>query len=42
MGYSVFDGHSKLAWNAGRKVGAERALKLKEVWVIRFARAATL
>ena len=36
MGYSEFDGHTKLAWNAGRKVGPKRALKQKEVWAIRF------
>ena len=36
MGYSVFDDHPKQAWNAGRKVGAKRALKQKEVWAIRF------
>lgn len=36
MGYSEFDGRSKPAWNAGRKVGAKRALKQKEVWAIRF------
>ena len=36
MGYSVFDCHPKPAWNAGRKVGAKRALKQKEVWAVRF------
>ena len=36
MGYSEFDGHSKPAWNVGRKVGPKRALKQKEVWAIRF------
>src|SRR6187551_1372626 len=36
MGYSQFDGHSKPAWNVGRKVGPKRALKQKEVWAIRF------
>jgi len=36
MGYSAFDGRAKPAWNAGRKVGAKRALKQKEVWAIRF------
>lgn len=36
MGYSAFDGHTKPAWNAGRQVGAKRALKQKEVWAIRF------
>jgi len=32
MGYSDFDGHSKPAWNVGRKEGPKRALKQKEVW----------
>ena len=36
MGYSSLDGHLRPAWNAGRKVGAKRALKQKEVWAIRF------
>ena len=36
MGYSAFDGHERPAWNAGRKIGAKRALKQKEVWAIRF------
>lgn len=36
MGYSAFDGHERHAWNAGRKVGAKRALKQEEVWAIRF------
>jgi integrase len=36
MGYSDFDGHQRQAWNVGRKVGAKRALKQKEVWAIRF------
>jgi len=36
MGYSQFDGHSRPAWNVGRKVGPKRALKQKEVWAIRF------
>jgi integrase len=36
MGYSAFDGHVRPAWNAGRKIGAKRALKQKEVWAIRF------
>src|SRR5690606_11681465 len=36
MGYSAFDGHDRPAWNAGRKIGAKRALKQKEVWAIRF------
>jgi hypothetical protein len=36
MGYSEFDGHSKPAWNEGRKGGLKRALKQKEVWAIRF------
>lgn len=36
MGYSALDGHERPAWNAGRKIGAKRALKQKEVWAIRF------
>lgn len=36
MGYSVLDDHDRPAWNAGRKVGAKRALKQKEVWAIGF------
>ncbi len=36
MGYSEYDGHSKSVWNVGRKVGPKRALKLSEVWAIRF------
>ena len=36
MGYSAFDDHERPAWNAGRKIGAKRALKQKEVWAIRF------
>ena len=36
MGYSVFNGHTKPAWNVGRIVGAKRALKRKEVRAIRF------
>ena len=36
MGYSAFDGHAAPAWNSGRKVGAKRPLKQKEVWAIRF------
>jgi integrase len=36
MGYSFLDGHSRPAWNAGRKVGAKRALRQKEVWAVRF------
>jgi integrase len=36
MGYSSFEGHARQAWNAGRKIGAKRALKQKEVWAIRF------
>lgn len=36
MGYSAFDGHDRPAWNAGRKIGAKRVLKQKEVWAIRF------
>lgn len=38
MGYSQFDPvpQSKVAWNAGRKVGAKRALKPRQIWAIRF------
>jgi hypothetical protein len=36
MGYSTFDGHDRPAWNAGRKIGAKRAPKQKEIWAIRF------
>lgn len=38
MGTSEFDpiATDRRAWNAGRKVGAKRALKLRQVWAIRF------
>ena len=36
MGYSDFDGHYRRAWNAGRKIGAKRVLRQKDVWPIRF------
>jgi len=38
MGMSEFDpgARERSAWNAGRKVGAKRALKPRQVWAIRF------
>ncbi len=37
MGKSQFDpAGDRPAWNAGRKVGAKRALKPRQVWAIRF------
>ena len=38
MGTSEFDPEApdRRAWNAGRKVGAKRALKPRQVWAIRF------
>jgi hypothetical protein len=38
MGHSMFDPcvKDRPPWNAGRKVGAKRALKLHQVWAIRF------
>ena len=38
MGNSEFDptASDRRAWNAGRKVGAKRALKPRKVWAIRF------
>ena len=37
MGHSSFDPvDTGPAWNAGRKLGAKRALKPKEIWAIRF------
>ena len=37
MGKSEFDpAANRPAWNAGRKVGAKRALKPRQVWAIRF------
>ena len=38
MSYSQFDpaGLGRPAWNAGKKVGAKRALKPRQIWAIRF------
>jgi len=38
MGHSEYDpaAHERRAWNAGRTVGAKRALKPQQVWAIRF------
>lgn len=38
MGHSQYDPafRERLAWNAGRKLGAKRALKPQQVWAIRF------
>ena len=37
MGHSSFDPvDTGPAWSAGRKLGAKRALKPKEIWAIRF------
>jgi len=38
MGTSEYDpgAGDRQAWNAGRKVGAKRALKPKQIWGIRF------
>ena len=38
MGLSEFDlaAPERVSWNAGRKVGAKRALKPHQIWVIRF------
>ena len=38
MGHSSFDPatNARRAWNAGRSVGAKRALKPPQVWAIRF------
>lgn len=38
MGHSSFDPaiDARRAWNAGRTVGAKRALKPPQVWAIRF------
>jgi hypothetical protein len=38
MGHSKYDPVSRelRAWNAGRKLGAKRALKPQRVWAIRF------
>lgn len=39
MDISQYDPGSigKSAWNAGKQVGAKRALKIKQIWSIRFA-----
>ena len=38
MGISQYDPAAKgrLAWNAGKQVGSKRALKVKQIWLIRF------
>jgi integrase len=38
MGMSEYDpaASDRRAWNAGRKVGAKRALKPRQVWAVRF------
>lgn len=38
MGISQYDPAAKgrPAWNAGKQVGAKRALKVKQIWLIRF------
>jgi len=38
MGLSEFDpaARERVSWNAGRKVGAKRALKPRQIWAIRF------
>ncbi len=37
MGHSEFDpGAKRRPWNAGRKLGAKRALKPQQVWAVRF------
>jgi hypothetical protein len=38
MGISQYDpaAAGRAAWNAGKQVGAKRALKIKQVWSIRF------
>ena len=36
MGHSSFDPVDRPAWNMGRKLGAKRPLKPKEIWAIRF------
>jgi hypothetical protein len=38
MGRSQYDpdAQERRAWNAGRKVGAKRALKPRQVWAVRF------
>lgn len=38
MGYSEFDpgARERPVWNAGRKVGAKKALKPRQIWAVRF------
>ncbi len=37
MGISQYDpAAGRPAWNAGKQVGAKRALKVKQIWAIRF------
>ena len=38
MGHSEYDpgAQDRRPWNAGRKIGAKRALKPQQVWAIRF------
>jgi len=38
MGISQYDPAAKgrPAWNVGKQVGAKRALKVKQIWLIRF------
>jgi len=38
MGLSEFDpaARERVSWNAGRKVGAKRALKPRQIWALRF------
>ena len=38
MGYSEYDPgvRDQRVWNAGRKLGAKRALKPQQVWAVRF------
>lgn len=38
MGIAQYDPAAKgrPAWNAGKQVGAKRALKVKQIWLIRF------
>lgn len=40
MGISQYDPTAvgRPAWNAGRQVGAKRALKIRQIWSIRFFR----
>lgn len=39
MGHSQYDPvlQERRAWNAGKKVGAKRALKPRQIWTIRFS-----